>query len=53
MIVVDGRIETVDLILAHPKASQYRVFPSYVYALRRDRWRDALAAREHTILVRT
>lgn len=53
MIVVDGRIETVDLILAHPKASQYRFFPSYVYSLRRDRWRDALAAREHTVLVRT
>jgi hypothetical protein len=53
VIVVDGRLETVDLIRAHPRGSQYRFFPSYVYSVRRGRWRDALAGREHTILIRT
>ena len=52
VIVIDGRLETVDLILAHPRGSEYRFFPSYVYSLRRCRWRDATAGREHTLLIR-
>ena len=52
VIVIDGRLETVDLILAHPRGSEYRFLPSYVYSVRRGRWRDATAGREHTLLIR-
>jgi hypothetical protein len=53
VIVIDGRLETVDLIRAHPRASNYRFVPSYVYSLRRGMWRDAIARSEHTLLIRT
>jgi len=53
VIVVDGRLETVDLIRRHRRAAEYRFFPSFVYALRRRLWWDALAGREHSVLVRT
>ena len=53
VIVIDGRLETVDLIRSHPAGSRYRFLPSYVYALRHGKWREAIAAREHTILIRT
>ena len=52
VIVIDGRLETVDLIRSHPRGSGYRFLPSYVYALRKGKWRDAIAGREHTILIR-
>jgi hypothetical protein len=51
-IVVDGRLETVDLIRSHRRGSEYRFFPSFVYALRRGMWRAALAGREHSVFVR-
>lgn len=53
VIVIDGRLETVDLIRAHPRASMYRFVPSYVYSLRRGMWRDAIARSEHSLLIRT
>jgi hypothetical protein len=51
-IVVDGRIDTVDLIRAHRESARYRFLPSLVYALRRSLWWDALHGREHSVLVR-
>lgn len=51
-IVVDGRVETVDLIRRHPAAGAYEVQPSFVYALRRGGLGDALGFREHSILRR-
>lgn len=53
VIVVDGRVETVDLIRRHPAAADYRVEASFVYALRRGTLSDALGFREHSILRRT
>lgn len=52
VIVVDGRLDTVDLIRFHPEGRRYRFLPSLVYCLRRGLWRQGLAAREHTLLVR-
>jgi hypothetical protein len=52
VIVVDGRIDTVDLIRFHPEGWRYRFLPSFVYCLRRGLWLEGLAAREHTLLVR-
>lgn len=51
-IVVDGRTETVELILRHPLGEQYTAELSYIYALRHNLWGAALAFREHTILYR-
>lgn len=53
VIVVDGRIETVDLIRQHHQASRYQFFPSFVYSLRRRLWTSALAGREHTVFIRS
>lgn len=49
-IVVDGRFDTVDLIRAHPAAADYSFEASYVYALRRNLWGEALRFREHSII---
>ena len=51
-IVIDGRLETVDLIRSHSQGKRSRFFPSFVYAWRRGMWREALAGREHTVLIR-
>lgn len=51
-VVVDGRVETVDLIRCHPEATDYRVQPSFVYSLRRGTLSEALGFREHSILRR-
>ncbi|WP_340117713.1 hypothetical protein [Pelagibius sp. 7325] len=51
-IVVDGRIDTVDLIRAHPAGAEYELAPSYVYCVRRGRWRDALSFAEHSVFRR-
>lgn len=51
-IVVDGRIETVDLIRNHPAMRGYRFLPSLVYCLRRKLWGEALSGREHTVFLR-
>jgi hypothetical protein len=50
-IVVDGRLDTVDLIRSHPRASAYAFEPSFVYAIRRGLWRQALRGREHTVFL--
>ena len=49
-IVIDGRVETVDLIRRHAAAKDYRVDASFVYALRRGTLSDALGFREHSRL---
>jgi hypothetical protein len=51
-IVVDGRLETVDSIRRHPSAKGYSFEASYVYALRRRLWGEALRFREHSIIFR-
>jgi hypothetical protein len=53
VIVVDGRVETVELIRSHPRGSRYQFFPSFVYSLRRGNWLSAIAGREHTVFIRT
>ncbi len=49
IIVVDGRLETVDLIREH-EAKTYHFTPSLVYCLRRGRYLEAITAPEHTVL---
>lgn len=51
-IVVDGRVETVDLIRSHRAATEYRFSPGLVYCLRRGIWSGAMAGREHSLFVR-
>jgi hypothetical protein len=51
-IVVDGRVETVDLLLKHPAIAQYSFFPGLAYCLRKGFFRQALAGREHSIFIR-
>lgn len=51
-IVVDGRLDTVDLIRSHREGANYSFKPSFVYAIRRGLWSEALAGREHTLLRR-
>jgi hypothetical protein len=51
-IVVDGRVETVDLLLKHPAIAHYSFFPSLAYCLRKGLFRKALAGREHSIFIR-
>lgn len=51
-IVVDGRLDTVDLIRSHREGANYSFEPSFVYALRRGLWSEALVGREHTVLHR-
>jgi len=48
-IVIDGRLETVDLILNHEYSSHYKFHPSYQYARMNNRLLDSLSFREHTI----
>lgn len=51
-IVVDGRVETVDLLLKHPAITHYRFFPGLAYCLRSGRVLQALAGREHSVFLR-
>jgi hypothetical protein len=51
-ITVDGRVETVDLLLKHPAIAQYSFFPGLAYCLRKGFFRQALAGREHSIFIR-
>lgn len=51
-IVIDGRLETVDLIASHPTAKDYRIQRSFVYCLRRGLWKEAMSGREHTLFLR-
>lgn len=51
-IVVDGRVETVDLLLNHPAIAQYRFFPGLAYCLRKRLFLQALAGREHSFFIR-
>lgn len=48
-IVVDGRLETVDLIRTHPTGRRYHVEGSFNLAMRECQWRSALGFREHTV----
>ncbi|MFN4310052.1 MAG: hypothetical protein ACK4FK_05605 [Ferrovibrio sp.] len=51
-IVVDGRIETVDLILKHPAITRYLFKPSLAYCIRKGLFIQALAGREHSLFLR-
>jgi len=52
-IVVDGRTETVDLILDHEVSNNYVFYPSLVYCLRNRHWKHGLRGEEHsTFLLR-
>ena len=48
-IVVDGRLETCDLIHEHTGAKYYNFTPSLVYCLRRGLYFNALTAPEHSV----
>jgi hypothetical protein len=48
-IVVDGRIETIDLLLQHPLIVRYRFSPSLDYCLRKKELIGALIGREHSV----
>jgi len=49
VIIVDGRLDTVDLIRSHSAMTHYHFLPGYHYSLLRGRWADVLAGREHTV----
>jgi hypothetical protein len=51
-IVVDGRIDTVDLILSHEASKDYTFYPSMVYSMRKNNMTDALSGREHSLFIR-
>ena len=51
-IVVDGRLETIDLIREHDVGKTYKFTPSLVYCLRRGHYFEAMTAPEHAIFVR-
>lgn len=48
-IVVDGRFETVDLILQHPVGQTYDFHASHEYGIHKGLWRDTLRGREHSV----
>lgn len=50
-IVVDGRTETVDLLLRHSAIDRYVFKPGLAYCLRKGLFLQALAGREHTIFL--
>jgi len=50
-IVIDGRTETVDLLLKHPAISKYDFRPGLAYCLRKGLFLQALAGREHTLFL--
>jgi len=52
VVVVDGRVQTVDLIRGHPVGRAYSFEPSYIYCYRRGLWGLALRCREHTVFAR-
>jgi hypothetical protein len=52
VIVVDGRLETVDLIRQHPEGRHYHCGLNYSYSYAHGLWRDLLQGREHTVFVR-
>lgn len=52
VIIVDGRLETVDLIRQHKYSDLYEFEPSLVYCSRRGLFLRAITAPEHTIFSR-
>ena len=51
-IVVDGRIETVDLILQHPASTNFAFQPGLAYCVRKNLFFPALSGLEHSIFIR-
>jgi hypothetical protein len=51
-IVVDGRVETVDLLLKHPAIGRYTFLPGLAYCLSKGLFRQVLAGREHSVFLR-
>lgn len=51
-IVVDGRLETVDIIREHELGKKYIFTPSLVFCLRRGRYFDVMTAPEHSVFRR-
>jgi len=52
VIIVDGRLDTVDLIREHEIGQFYDCSLSLVYCLRRGRYLDVITAPEHTVFKR-
>ncbi|NJM31802.1 MAG: hypothetical protein HC848_01585 [Limnobacter sp.] len=50
-IVIDGRTETVDLLLKHPAIARYAFKPGLAYCLRKGLFIQALAGREHSLFL--
>ena len=48
-IVVDGRVDTCDLIMHSDVGANYNFFPSFVYCLRNNKWIKSLNSGEHSI----
>lgn len=51
IIVIDGRLETVDLINNHENSSNYNFYPSYQYSRKNRLFISSLNFREHSIFV--
>ena len=52
IIVVDGRHETIDLILKHDYIIKYDFYPSFSYSVDNNLFFDGLYCREHSFFVR-
>lgn len=51
VVVIDGRVDTVDMVNTHSSRYLYDFFPSFVYCLRRSLWKQSFFAGEHTRFV--
>lgn len=51
-IVIDGRHETVDLILKHNFFTYYKFYPSFSYSLYTKKYFQAIHFREHSVFVK-
>jgi len=47
--VIDGRLETVDLILNHEFSNYYKFYPSYQYARMNNLLLNSIYFREHSV----
>ena len=51
-IVVDGRVQTVDLILRHRIGREYAFSPGYEYCVDKQMWLRGVMAGEHSVFLR-
>lgn len=52
VIVIDGRTDTVDYLLGHPRISEYVFYPEFIYAHRKGHWLQALRFRRQSVFVK-